>query len=76
MLDKTLHGLIEEKLSVDALTKLGFDADIVQRIYHMIRMSEYKRRQAPPGPRVSQMLFGKEWRMPLTNGYQGYTGSK
>lgn len=70
-LDQILHALIEERLDVAEIVSRGFDEALVQKIYRMLRAAEYKRRQFPPGPKVSPMLFGRDWRYPLTNGYGG-----
>ena len=49
----------------------GFDPTMVDRITRLVDLSEYKRRQNPPGPRISAKAFGKDRRMPITNGYRG-----
>jgi NAD+ synthase (glutamine-hydrolysing) len=48
----------------------GFDADVVRRIARLVDVNEYKRRQCAPGVRVSTKAFGKDRRMPITNGYR------
>jgi NH3-dependent NAD+ synthetase len=53
-----------------ALMARGHDAELVRRVARMIDRNEYKRRQAPPGVRVSPKAFGKDRRMPITNGYR------
>ncbi|MEL7312781.1 MAG: NAD+ synthase [Pseudomonadota bacterium] len=69
VLDPILEGFIERDLSVRELVELGFDRDVVVRILSMVRRNEYKRRQAPPGVRVSGRAFGRDWRYPITSGY-------
>jgi NAD+ synthase (glutamine-hydrolysing) len=69
-LDAILEAFIEEDLSVDEIVARGFDRDIVGRILDMVKRNEYKRRQSPPGIRVSRRAFGRDWRYPITNGYQ------
>jgi len=69
-LDPILGAFIEEDLSVDEITALGFDRDTVVRILEMVKRNEYKRRQAPPGIRISSRAFGRDWRYPITSGYR------
>ena len=70
VLDPILEAFIEEDLSVDEITALGFDRSTVIRILEMVKRNEYKRRQAPPGIRISGRAFGRDWRYPITSGYQ------
>jgi len=70
VLDPILEAFIEEDLSVDEITALGFDRLTVIRILEMVKRNEYKRRQAPPGIRISGRAFGRDWRYPITSGYQ------
>ncbi|MDA1064156.1 MAG: NAD+ synthase [Proteobacteria bacterium] len=70
VLDPILEGFIEEDLSVDAIVARGFDRDVVIRILEMVKRNEYKRRQAPPGVRISSRAFGRDWRYPITSGYK------
>ncbi len=70
VLDPILEAFIEEDLSVDQIVARGFDRTTVGRILDMVRRNEYKRRQAPPGVRVSGRAFGRDWRYPITNGYR------
>ncbi|HEX5206558.1 MAG TPA: NAD+ synthase [Steroidobacteraceae bacterium] len=69
-LDPILEAFIEEDLSVDELEARGFDRATVGRILDLVKRNEYKRRQAPPGVRVSRRAFGRDWRYPITNGYR------
>ena len=69
-LDPILEAFIEEDLSVDEITARGFDHDTVVRILEMVKRNEYKRRQAPPGVRISSRAFGRDWRYPITSGYR------
>lgn len=69
ILDKILAAFVEQDLSVNEICALGFDRDVVIRILTMVRRNEYKRRQAPPGVRVSRRAFGRDWRYPITSGY-------
>ena len=70
VLDPILEAFIEDDLSVDQIAETGFDREIVGRILGMVKRNEYKRRQAPPGVRVSSRAFGRDWRYPITSGYQ------
>ncbi|MGI9292003.1 MAG: NAD+ synthase [Gammaproteobacteria bacterium] len=69
VLDPILDALMIEDLSVDEITERGFEQDTVGRILDMVRRNEYKRRQSPPGVRISGRAFGRDWRYPLTSGY-------
>ncbi|MEP7314318.1 MAG: NAD(+) synthase, partial [Pseudomonadota bacterium] len=70
VLDAILEAFIEEDLSVDEIVARGFDRTIVGRVLDMVKRNEYKRRQAPPGIRVSGRAFGRDWRYPITSGYR------
>ena len=70
ILDPILEAFIEEDLSVDELEARGFDRATVGRVHDLVKRNEYKRRQAPPGVRVSRRAFGRDWRYPITNGYR------
>jgi NAD+ synthase (glutamine-hydrolysing) len=70
VLDAILEAFIEEDLSVDEIEARGFDRTTVGRVLDMVKRNEYKRRQAPPGVRVSRRAFGRDWRYPITNGYR------
>jgi NAD+ synthase (glutamine-hydrolysing) len=70
VLDPILEAFIEDDLSVDEIVERGFDRAVVARVLDMVKRAEYKRRQAPPGVRVSRRAFGRDWRYPITNGYR------
>ena len=70
ILDQILHHLIEEKKSIADIIAYGFNQEIVTRIYNLLKNSEYKRFQAAVGPKISELSFDKERRMPLTNNYE------
>ncbi len=70
ILDPILEAFIEEDLSVMEITARGFDRDTVIRTLEMVKRNEYKRRQAPPGIRISPRAFGRDWRYPITSGYK------
>jgi NAD+ synthase (glutamine-hydrolysing) len=70
ILDAILEAFIEEDLSVDQIQARGFDRATIGRVLDLVKRNEYKRRQAPPGVRVSRRAFGRDWRYPITNGYR------
>lgn len=70
VLDPILEAFIEEDLSVEEICERGFDRTVVARVLDMVKSAEYKRRQAPPGVRVSRRAFGRDWRYPITSGYR------
>ena len=69
VLDPILEAFIEEDLSVEEIVKRGFERETVTSILEMVKRNEYKRRQAPPGVRISNRAFGRDWRYPITSGY-------
>jgi len=69
VLDPILEAFIERDYSVDQIADLGFDRDTVGQVLELVKRNEYKRRQAPPGARVSPRAFGRDWRYPITSGY-------
>ena len=70
ILDDILYKLIEEEMSVLDIIKSGHDKDWVSKIQNLLFISEYKRRQAPPGVKISHKNFGKDRRYPITNNYR------
>ncbi|NBX58122.1 MAG: NAD+ synthase, partial [Gammaproteobacteria bacterium] len=70
VLDPILEAFIEQDLSVDEIVARGFDRATVGRVLDLVKRNEYKRRQAPPGVRVSRRGFGRDWRYPITSGYR------
>jgi NAD+ synthase (glutamine-hydrolysing) len=70
VLDPILEAFIEEDLSVDEIVARGFERPTVARVLDLVQRNEYKRRQAPPGVRVSRRAFGRDWRYPITSGYR------
>jgi NAD+ synthase (glutamine-hydrolysing) len=66
-----VEGYVEGDLSVADLEEQGFDPETVRRVARLIDRNEYKRRQAPPGVRVSPKAFGKDRRLPITNRWPG-----
>jgi NAD+ synthase len=73
-LDGILMGLIEDELSVDDIAAKGYDADLISIIEAMVYGAEYKRRQAPPGVRITRKAFGRGRRYPITNRFRDRRG--
>jgi NAD+ synthase (glutamine-hydrolysing) len=71
LLDEIVEAYVVRDESVEEIAGRGLPADVVQRVAWMIDSNEYKRRQAPPGPRVTSKAFGKDRRLPITNAYRG-----
>ncbi|MGQ0824875.1 MAG: NAD+ synthase [Actinomycetota bacterium] len=71
VLDPIIEGYVEDDLSIAELVARGHDPELVRRVTRMIDRNEYKRRQAPPGVRVSPKAFGKDRRLPITNRWSG-----
>ncbi len=69
VLDPILKAYVEEDKSLDEIVAMGFKKSLVKKVTSMVDHSEYKRRQAPPGIKITQRAFGKDRRMPITNGY-------
>ncbi len=70
MLDKVLKEYVEEDRDYDEIVAMGFDRETVGKVLKMVDRSEYKRRQSPPGVKITPKAFGKDRRMPITNKYK------
>lgn len=70
VLDKILKYYIEEDKNWSKIISMGFDRETVTRVLTMVDKSEYKRRQSPPGIKITLKAFGRDRRMPITNGYK------
>lgn len=70
VLDEILALYIEEGLSPEEIIKRGFSKEDVYRTIYMIRVAEYKRKQAPAGPKITERTFGIDWIMPITNRFR------
>ncbi len=70
ILDPILEAFVEDDLHVDDIVARGFERETVVRVLEMVKRNEYKRRQAPPGVRISRRAFGRDWRYPITSGYR------
>ncbi len=71
VLDAILRHYVEKDDSRDDIVKMGFPAEIVDRVIHLTERAEYKRRQGPMGVKITPKAFGKDRRMPVTNRYGG-----
>ena len=67
ILDPILEAYVEEDRSLDEIVAMGFDRDVVARVMRLVDRAEYKRRQAPPGPKITSRAFGRDRRLPITN---------
>jgi len=71
VLDGILYRYVDQEQSRTEIVAAGYDAAVVDRVLRLVRISEWKRHQAAPGPKVSRRAFGRERRYPISNGYQG-----
>jgi NAD+ synthase (glutamine-hydrolysing) len=72
VLDQILKMYVEEERSYQEIVALGFDSEVVKRVIRAVDLNEYKRRQAPPGVKITPRAFGKDRRMPIVNRYRGF----
>jgi NAD+ synthase (glutamine-hydrolysing) len=70
ILDKVLKAYVDDDLGRDALIAAGFEKELVMRVIAMVDKAEYKRRQYPPGTKVSKRAFGKDRRLPMTSSWR------
>jgi NAD+ synthase (glutamine-hydrolysing) len=71
VLDRILHGYVEMDRSREQLIAEGLPREDVERATRLVDVAEYKRRQAPPGIKITERAFGRDRRMPITNAYRG-----
>jgi NAD+ synthase (glutamine-hydrolysing) len=71
VLDPILEAYVEDDLTAGELEAAGFNPELVRRVVRLVDRAEYKRRQYPPGVRVTPKAFGKDRRVPITNRYTG-----
>ncbi len=69
VLDPILRAYVEQDLVADQIVELGFDRQVVAEVVRLVDLNEYKRRQAPPGVKITPKAFGKDRRLPITNHY-------
>ena len=72
VLDPILKAYVEEDLSFEDIVGMGFDEEVVKRVITLVDRSEYKRRQAPPGIKITPRNFGRDRRMPIANRYKPF----
>jgi NAD+ synthase (glutamine-hydrolysing) len=70
VLDAVIRMFMEEEKNIAEIVQAGYDRDMVEQILLLIRKSEYKRRQAPAGIRITSRRFGRNWRHPITSKYR------
>ena len=70
LLDPVIEAYVEQDRSVEEMLDMGFDAEIVRRVVGLVDLSEYKRRQAAPGVKITPRAFGRDRRMPITNRFR------
>jgi NAD+ synthase (glutamine-hydrolysing) len=70
VLDGIIQMYMEDNLSVDEIVAAGFDIETVRKVVRLIKINEYKRRQAPVGIRVTHRAFGRDWRYPITSKFR------
>ncbi|HLX57521.1 MAG TPA: NAD+ synthase [Ktedonobacteraceae bacterium] len=71
LLDPILRAYAEEDRTLDEILAMGYERKMVERIMRLVDYSEYKRRQAPPGVKITTRAFGRDRRLPITNQYRG-----
>jgi NAD+ synthase (glutamine-hydrolysing) len=69
LLDAILQAYVEDNYSRSRIVKMGYDSQVVRKVMGMVDHSEYKRRQAPVGIKITPRALGKDRRMPITNRY-------
>ncbi|TAK35776.1 MAG: NAD+ synthase [Chloroflexota bacterium] len=72
MLDPILRAYVEADRSFEEIVAMGFDAEVTKKVIVMVDRNEYKRRQAPPGVKITPRAFGRDRRLPITNRYRGW----
>ncbi len=72
ILDMILKAYIEEDRTFEEIVSLGYSSEEIRRVIKMVDASEYKRRQSPPGIKITQKAFGRDRRFPITNRYRGF----
>lgn len=70
VIDAIIERYMEQNQTVSEVIAAGYSKAAVEQIVRLIRINEYKRRQSPPGPRITNRAFGRDWRYPLSNGFR------
>ncbi len=71
VLDPILRAYVEDDRTLDEIVAMGFERATIERVMRLVDLSEYKRRQAPPGVKITTRAFGRDRRLPITNRYRG-----
>ncbi len=69
ILDAIITGYMEDNLSADEIIQRGYKTEDVLKVIKLIKVNEYKRRQAAPGIKITECAFGRDWRYPITSGF-------
>ena len=70
VIDGIIERYVEQNQSASQIVAAGFERAAVEQIVRLIRINEYKRKQSPPGPRITGRAYGRDWRYPLSNGFR------
>jgi NAD+ synthase (glutamine-hydrolysing) len=70
VLDALLDDYVEKDMGSAELIAVGHDPELVARVIRLVDLAEYKRRQYPPGPKITAKNFGRDRRLPITNGWR------
>ena len=71
VLDPIIEAYVEDNLNVDDIVAQGYERQTVEKVVRLVNASEYKRRQAAPGIKITPRAFGRDWRLPIANRYRG-----
>jgi NAD+ synthase (glutamine-hydrolysing) len=74
VIDSIISGYVDHNLPVSSLVASGLDTAALEQVVRLLRINEYKRRQSPPGPKVTVRAFGRDWRYPITNAFRETIG--
>jgi NAD+ synthase (glutamine-hydrolysing) len=72
VLDPILRAYVEEDKGLEEIKKMGFDEGMIKEVIRMVDINEYKRRQSPPGVKITHRALGKDRRLPVTNRYRNF----
>jgi len=72
VLDPILQAYVEEDKGVEEIAKMGFEKRLIKEVIQMVDRNEYKRRQSPPGVKITHRALGKDRRLPVTNKYRNF----
>jgi NAD+ synthase (glutamine-hydrolysing) len=70
VIDAIIEQYVERNASPTEMIAAGYAPEAVEQILRLIRINEYKRKQGPFGPRITERAFGRDWRYPLSNGFR------